>query len=131
MGLKRRHKKKNINNNNSNNNNNNQKFDPKRLVKLDHKRKCFVVDEAPRYPMIATPRQLQKRFHYYSESESESEELSSDDEFNTEYMVSSLTEGKDLIRMSSSSSDSGFEGGGTAPANPKKMLGKPNNKAKP
>lgn len=112
MGLKRRHKKKN------------QKFDPKRLVKLDHKRKCFVVDETPRYPMIATPRQLQKRFHYFSESESESEELSSDDEFNTEYMVGSLNEGKDLIRMSSSSSDSGFEGGGTAPANPKKMLGK-------
>ncbi|XP_055311208.1 putative protein kinase C delta type homolog [Sitodiplosis mosellana] len=111
MGLKRRHKKKN-----------NQKFDPKRLVKLDHKRKCFVVDETPRYPIIATPRQLQKRFHYYSESESESEELSSDAEFNTGYMVSSLTASKELIRMSSSSSDSGFEGGGTAPANPKKML---------
>lgn len=122
MGLKRRHKK---------NNNNNQKFDPKRVVKLDHKRKCFVVDEAPRYPMIATPRQLQKRFHYYSESESESEEQTTDDEFNTEYMVCSLTEAKDLIRMSTSSSDSGFEGGGTAPANPRKMLGKVNNKAKP
>lgn len=123
MGLKRRHKKKN------------QKFDPKSkvcLVKLDHNRKCFVVDEAPRYPLIATPRQLQKRFHYYSESESESEELnSSDDEFNTEYMVSSLTEGKNLIRMSSSSNDSGFEGGGTAPANPKKMLGKTKSKPKP
>lgn len=122
MGLKRRQKKKN------------QMFDPKskvRLVKLDHNRKCFVVDEAPRYPMIATPRQLQKRFHYYSESESESEGLSSDDEFNAEYMVSSLTECKDLIRMSSSSSDPGFEGGGTAPANPKKMLGKTKNNPKP
>lgn len=112
MGLKRRHKK------------NNQKFDPNRVVKLDHKHKCYVVDEAPRFPLIATPRQLQKRFHYYSESESESEELSADDELNTEYVVSSLTESKDLIRMSSSSNDSGFEGGGTAPANPKKMLGK-------
>lgn len=112
MGLKRRHKKKN------------QKFDPKRVVKFDHKRKCYVVDEAPRFPLIATPRQLQKRFHYYSESESECEELSSDDELNTEYVVSSLTDAKDLIRMSSCSSDSGFEGGGTAPANPKKMLGK-------
>lgn len=113
MGLKRRHKK-----------NKNQAFDPKRVVKLDHKHKCYVVDEAPRFPLIATPRQLQKRFHYFSESESESEELSSDDETNTEYIVSSQTESKDLIRMSSSSIDWGFEGGGTAPANPKKMLGK-------
>lgn len=116
MGLKRCPKKKN-----------NQKFDPERAVKLDHKRKCFVVDEAPRYPLIATPRQLQKRFHYFSESDSDSEELNSenrDDELNTECSVSSEEESKDLIRMSSSSSDSGFEGGGTAPANPKKMLGK-------
>lgn len=114
MGLKRRHKKKKL-----------QQFDPNRVVKLDHKHKCYVVDEAPRFPLIATPRQLQKRFHYYSESdESESEELSSDAESNTEYVVSSSTEAKDLICMSSSSTASGFEGGGTAPANPKKMLSK-------
>lgn len=113
MGLKRRHKKKQT-----------QAFDPKKAVKLDHKRKCYVNDEAPTFPLIATPRQLQKRFHYYSESESEIEEINSDNESSREYVVSSITEAKDLIRMSSSSDDSGFEGGGTAPANPKKMLGK-------
>lgn len=142
MGLKRRHKKKNnkvqkdqgnqndqIDQKDQNNENNQSKgFDPQRVVKLDHKRKCFVVDEAPRFPLIATPRQLQKRFHYFSESSSDSdnnEELNSDDELdNTEYVMSSRTDSKDLIRVSSDSSDSGFEGGGTAPANPKKKLGK-------
>lgn len=115
MGLKRIPKK-------------HQKFDPKRVMKLDHKRKCFVVDEPPRFPLIATPRQLQKRLHYYSESESESEEVSSsdDDESKTEYIESSSTESKDLIRMSSSSNEPGFESGGTAPANQKKMLGNVN-----
>lgn len=130
MGLKRRHKKQQ-----------HEKFDPKRVVKLDHKRKCFVVDEAPRFPLIATPRQLQKRLHYFSESETESEENSSsnNDSF-IEISVSSNTNNSnndnknnnrnvcsgDLICMSSSSIDSGFEGGGTAPASPKKMLGKDN-----
>lgn len=118
MGLKRRHKKKK----------DNQMFDPKQVIKSDHKRKCFVVDEAPRYPLIAMPRQLQKRFHYYSESDSEEcAELnnnSSDDDLSTEYLVSSQTEGKKLIRVSTSSIDSEFDSGGTAPADPKKMLGK-------
>lgn len=102
-------------------------FDPNRPVKLDHKRKCFVVDEAPLFPLIATPRLLQKRFHYFSESSSDSDnndELKSDDELETEYVMSSRTDSKEVIRVSSASSDSGFEGGGTAPANPKKMLGK-------
>lgn len=123
MGLKRRKNK------------NNQKFDPRRAIKLDHKRKCYVVEEAPRFPLIATPRQLQKRFHYFSESESDSEELNSDDDLNLEWLYMSVpsqtesqTESEDLIRMISNSSDSGFEGGGTAPADPKKMLGKKNRK---
>lgn len=119
MGLKRRHKKKNQ-----------QKFDPKRVIKLDHKRKCYVVDEAPRFPLIATPRQLQKRFHYFSESETDSDDHGSstnttDDESHFEFLISNQTEQQtDLIQMSSCSNDSGFEGGGTAPAHPKKMLGK-------
>lgn len=117
MGLKRRHKKKK----------DNQMFDPNKVIKSDHKRKCFVVDEAPRYPLYATPRQLQKRFHYYSESDSEEcAELnnSSDDDLSAEYLVSSQTESKKLIRVSTSSTDSEFDSGGTAPADPKKMLGK-------
>lgn len=116
MGLKRRHKRKN------------EKFDPNRVVKLDHKRKCFVVDEAPCFPMIATPRQLQKRYHYYSESDSaksaEVNSSSSNDESTIEYMVSSQTDTKQLIRVSTCSTDSEFDSGGTAPADPKKMLGK-------
>ncbi|XP_031640848.1 putative protein kinase C delta type homolog isoform X2 [Contarinia nasturtii] len=111
MGLKRRHQKKK-----------HQQFDPQKAVKLDHKRKCYINDEPPRYPLIATPRQLQKRFHYYSESESEIEEINSEDESNTEYIESSTAEAKDLICMSSSCNDSGFKSGGTAPANQKNML---------
>lgn len=119
MGLRRRHKKIN---------NKNPKFDPKKVVKLDHHRKCYVVDEAPRYPLIATPRQLQKRFHYFSESETESDEANSkcgsDDELlHDESLAPEKYISKDLIRMSSCSNDSGFEGGGTAPVNPKKWLG--------
>lgn len=49
MGLKRRHRKKK------------EKFDPKKVVKLDHKRKCYVIDEAPKHPLIATPRPLQQK----------------------------------------------------------------------
>lgn len=129
MGLKRRHKKKK----------NNHKFDPNRVVKLDHKCKCYVVDEAPPFPLIATPRQLQKRFHYFSESGSDSEESlsssslsrNSNDEFkNIEYILSSQSESKDLIRIvpynnsASDCSNNSKNCGGTAPANPKNMLGK-------
>lgn len=117
MGLKRRHKHKNQQ----------QKFDPKRLVKLDHKRKCYVVDEAPRYPLIATPRNLRKRFHYFSESENDtdSDDRSTDNESHLEeFLIGDQAQHKDLIRMSACSNDSGFEGGGTAPADPTKMLGK-------
>lgn len=117
MGLKRRHKKKDKKKN----------FDPKKVVKLDHKRKCYVVDESPKYPLIATPRPLQKRWHYYSESETESEETSSDNDSSDESCFvecaqSGNEKGKE-VRMSTCSNDSGFEGG-TAPTSPKKMLGK-------
>lgn len=119
MGLKRRHKKKNKNNNNN--------FDPQKVVKLDHKRKCFVVDESPKYPLIATPRPLQKRWHYYSDSDTESEETSDNDSSDNESCFvecaqSGNEKGKE-VRMSTCSNDSGFEGG-TAPTSPKKMLGK-------
>lgn len=144
-------------------------FDPKKVVKLDTKRKCYVVEEAPKYPMIATPRPLQKRWHYFSDSESESDtddssdsdsdsgdsdsesgtddgcfgtvrllpgersgSLEPDDEVANGAAAStatgavktdgSRTDGEN-VRMSTCSNDSGFEGG-TAPASPKKMLGK-------
>lgn len=116
MGMKRRHRKKNKENN----------FDPKKVVKLDHKRKCYVVDESPKYPLIATPRPLQKRWHYYSESETESDEASdsnsSDESCFVECAQGGNEKGKE-VRMSTCSNDSGFEGG-TAPTSPKKMLGK-------
>lgn len=121
MGLKRKHRKKK-----------NKNFDPKKVVKLDQKRKCFIVDEAPKYPLIATPRPLQKRWHYFSESDTDSE-TESDSESGSEselLPVDGIQEtntgtGADIkdIRMSTCSNDSGFEGG-TAPASPKKMLGK-------
>lgn len=143
-------------------------FDPKKVVKLDTKRKCYVVEEAPKYPMIATPRPLQKRWHYFSDSESESEtdesetdsdsgdtdsesgtddgcfgtvrllpgersgSVGPDDEVNaattTNASAAGLLSGNgagdgENVRMSTCSNDSGFEGG-TAPASPKKMLGK-------
>lgn len=117
MGLKRRHRKKRK-----------DQFDPKRMVKLDHTRKCYVVEETPKYPLIATPRPLQKKYHYYSESETDTDEQDSEnsaDEYEYEEYLSP-NDGiiKDVIRMSTCSNDSGFEGGGTAPASPKKMLGK-------
>lgn len=114
MGLRRRHRKKK------------DKFDPKKLVKLDHKRKCYVIDEAPKYPLIATPRPLQKKYHLHSDSDtaSTSSECGSSDEFFDECLSPNDIVVKDVIRMSTSSNDSGFEGGGTAPASPKKMLGK-------
>lgn len=116
MGLKRRYKRKK------------DKFDPKRVVKLDHKRKCYVIDEAPKYPLIATPRPLQKKYHYFSESETESDQSDSEcvssDECYDDCLSPNDVVVKDVIRMSTSSNDSGFEGGGTAPSSPKKMLGK-------
>lgn len=115
MGLKRRHKKKR------------EKFDPNKVVKLDHSRKCYIVDEAPKYPLIATPRPLQKKYHYHSESDSDNDSDSgsgSSDELYQEYLSPNDGIIKDVIRMSTCSNDSGFEGGGTAPASPKKMLGK-------
>ena len=114
MGLKRRHKKRDKKKN----------FDPKKMVKLDHKRKCYVLAETPRYPLIATPRPLQKRWHYYSESETEESDTNSDSESGGDdscFQNECLS--PDIVRMSTCSNDSGFEGG-TAPASPKKMLGK-------
>lgn len=111
MGLKRRHKKKHDN------------FDPKKVVKLNNQIKCYVVDEAPRYPIVAIPRQLQKRFHYYSNSENESEHSddSNSEESFSEYYVSG---NNNLIRMCPIDVNSGFDGGGTAPVDPKDMLGR-------
>lgn len=120
MGLKRRHKK------------NQAHFDPHRVVKLDHKVKCYVVDEAPPYPMIAIPRQLHKREHYFSEDESDSNDSddssscsSSSDHSFVEYFVSSdNVENKSLIRMCTDNMEADLYGGGSAPVDPKNMLGK-------
>ncbi|XP_055319826.1 serine/threonine-protein kinase pakA-like [Sitodiplosis mosellana] len=106
-----------------------EKIDPRKVMKLDPKRKCYIMDEAAKYPMIATPRPLAKRSNYcggnYAESESESEtssDISSSDECYDECLSPNDIVVKDVIRMSTCSNDSGFEGGGTAPSSPKKML---------
>lgn len=118
MGQKRRHKKRK------------EKLDTRKVMKLDPKRKCYITDEAAKYPMIATPRPLAKRSNYcqnYGESESESEtssDLCSSDECYDECLSPNDVVVKDVIRMSTCSNDSGFDGGGTAPSSPKKMLGK-------
>ncbi|XP_031622139.1 uncharacterized protein LOC116340079 isoform X2 [Contarinia nasturtii] len=103
-------------------------LDPRKKMKLDPKRKCYVMEESSKYPMIATPRPLAKRSNYcgnYGESESESEtssDISSSDECYDECLSPNDIVVKDVIRMSTCSNDSGFEGGGTAPSTPKKML---------
>lgn len=108
-----------------------EKLDTRKVMKLDPKRKCYIYEESSKYPMIATPRPLAKRSNYcggnYAESESESEtcsDLSSSDECYDECLSPNDIVVKDVIRMSTCSNDSGFEGGGTAPSSPKKMLGK-------
>ncbi|KAI8033599.1 hypothetical protein M5D96_013649 [Drosophila gunungcola] len=167
------------------------RFDPHKKIKIDTTNKCYVKEEAPRYPLVATPRPLWKRekIVYSDENtddESGSEEGSggsleeeeSDDESGGEECssTSSSASSEDLertrdtpsnagaasarkadsgsltvvdspssagsnagtlsvsgggtsagsspsiIRMSTCSNDSGFEGG-TAPSSPKKMLG--------
>lgn len=145
MGLKRRNKKKIQNQNHDQDQNQNQNpnenqnekqiqpFDPTRVVKLNHKCKCFLVDEAPPFPITATPRQLQKRSHYYSESESEDSEepknSSEDDSSSTSTTTTSSSSSrkmnkKKLIHLDKNSIDLGLGSGGTAPANPREMLGK-------
>lgn len=118
MGQKRRPKKRK------------EKIDTRKVMKLDPKRKCYITDEAAKYPLIATPRPLAKRSNYcgnYAESESESEtssDICSSDECYDECLSPNDVVVKDVIRMSTCSNDSGFEGGGTAPSSPKKALGK-------
>lgn len=110
MGLKRRHKKKKK-----------DQFDPKKVVKLDHSRKCYVVNEEPKYPLIATPKPLQKKYHFYSDSDTDDEHSYSDNDSSDEYYDEDVI--KDVIRMSRCSNDSGFEGSGAVLTNPKKILG--------
>ncbi|KAH8265998.1 hypothetical protein KR026_002081 [Drosophila bipectinata] len=163
------------------------RFDPHKKIKIDTTNKCYVKEEAPRYPLVATPRPLWKREKIvYSdentddESESEAgsesleEEATSDEESGEECSSSGSSQSSagsagagglrggggatkgggsssgvtesstssgagaavgatlgvvgtpagtspSIIRMSTCSNDSGFEGG-TAPSSPKKML---------
>ncbi|KAL9880196.1 uncharacterized protein LOC119644546 isoform X1 [Glossina fuscipes] len=125
------------------------RFDPQKKVKIDTSRKLYVKEEAPRYPLVATPRPLWKREKIVypdddddddSDDESDSEESGSTEETETSDECTTSEEYEDelqtnntaaddpnklnassIIRMSTSSNDSGFEGG-TAPASPKKML---------
>ncbi|XP_023304699.2 muscle M-line assembly protein unc-89 isoform X1 [Lucilia cuprina] len=130
------------------------RFDPQKKVKIDTTRKLYVKEEAPRYPLVATPRPLWKKEKIIypdedSEDESDSEESGSteetedsdecttSEEYEDELNPSSSggggvksgsgdntdpnKENSSIIRMSTCSNDSGFEGG-TAPSSPKKML---------
>ncbi|XP_022216003.1 uncharacterized protein LOC111070017 isoform X1 [Drosophila obscura] len=160
------------------------RFDPHKKVRIDTTNKCYVKEEAPRYPLVATPRPLWKREKIvYSDentddesseegseatagsldedSDDESEECSSSSssasseeseaaatnkrrtdesdggtavaaaECSSSTVTSAATlsvgaststsSSPSIIRMSTCSNDSGFEGG-TAPSSPKKML---------
>ncbi|KAH8337082.1 hypothetical protein KR074_003161 [Drosophila pseudoananassae] len=165
------------------------RFDPHKKIKIDTTNKCYVKEEAPRYPLVATPRPLWKREKIvYSDentddesgseagSESLEEEATSDEESGEECSSSGSSQSSagsagagglrggggatkgggsssgvtesstssgagagpaggatlgvavtqagtspSIIRMSTCSNDSGFEGG-TAPSSPKKML---------
>ncbi|XP_030381708.1 putative protein kinase C delta type homolog isoform X3 [Scaptodrosophila lebanonensis] len=153
------------------------RFDPHKKIKIDTTNKCYVKEEAPRYPLVATPRPLWKREKIvYSDentddssdegseatgsidedSDDESEECTSttSEEYEDEAATSannktvrraeqheearagsgtavssgglgtssvSASSSPSIIRMSTCSNDSGFEGG-TAPSSPKKML---------
>uniref|UniRef100_A0A1I8N4R1 protein kinase C n=1 Tax=Musca domestica TaxID=7370 RepID=A0A1I8N4R1_MUSDO len=137
------------------------RFDPQKKVKIDTTRKLYVKEEAPRYPLVATPRPLWKREKIVypdedsdddsedseaSGSTEETDETTSDectsaseeyeDELNSATAsgggggdgggvgadgTTSATGDPNIIRMSTCSNDSGFEGG-TAPSSPKKML---------
>ncbi|XP_073830348.1 protein kinase C delta isoform X2 [Musca autumnalis] len=131
------------------------RFDPQKKVKIDTTRKLYVKEEAPRYPLVATPRPLWKREKIVypdedsdddsedseeSGSNEETDETTSDEctsaseEYEDELNSATASGGAggvgtptstgdpNIIRMSTCSNDSGFEGG-TAPSSPKKMLG--------
>ncbi|XP_055909390.1 probable serine/threonine-protein kinase ndrC isoform X1 [Eupeodes corollae] len=101
-----------------------QAFDPNKKIKIDTKKKCYVKEEAPRYPLVATPRPLWKRekIVYEESSNSSSEETESESESTTSDEYEDELCPKDaIIRMSTCSNDSGFDGG-TTPSSPKKVL---------
>ncbi|XP_075158422.1 protein kinase C delta isoform X2 [Haematobia irritans] len=121
------------------------RFDPHKKVKIDTTRKLYVKEEAPRYPLVATPRPLWKREKIVypdedsddsdeseesgsTEETEESDECSTSEEYEDELNPSAASGATasgsgdpNIIRMSTCSNDSGFEGG-TAPSSPKKML---------
>uniref|UniRef100_A0A0A1XIY6 protein kinase C n=1 Tax=Zeugodacus cucurbitae TaxID=28588 RepID=A0A0A1XIY6_ZEUCU len=126
------------------------RFDPQKKIKIDPSNKCYVKEEAPRYPLVATPRPLWKREKPVypdedsddesgdsdesgsgSEETEDSEECTTSEEYEDDLSTnvsgaptggSNVSkENSAIIRLSTCSNDSGFEGG-TAPSSPKKML---------
>lgn len=128
------------------------RFDPQKKIKIDPSNKCYVKEEAPRYPLVATPRPLWKREKPVypdedsddesgdsdesgsgSEETEDSEDCTTSEEYEDDLSTNASgpptgsnnvsKENSAIIRLSTCSNDSGFEGG-TAPSSPKKMLGK-------
>ncbi|XP_053948134.1 uncharacterized protein LOC128856811 isoform X1 [Anastrepha ludens] len=125
------------------------RFDPHKKIKIDPSNKCYVKEEAPRYPLVATPRPLWKREKIVypnedsdeesgdsdesgsgSEETEDSEECTTSEEYEDDLSATASgaatgsnvsKENSAIIRLSTCSNDSGFEGG-TAPSSPKKML---------
>ncbi|XP_023032745.1 putative protein kinase C delta type homolog isoform X2 [Drosophila willistoni] len=57
------------------------RFDPHKKIKIDTTNKCYVKEEAPRYPLVATPRPLWKREKIvYSDENTDDESNSLDDD---------------------------------------------------
>ncbi|XP_067634530.1 uncharacterized protein Pkcdelta isoform X1 [Eurosta solidaginis] len=125
------------------------RFDPQKKIKIDPSNKCYVKEEAPRFPLVATPRPLWKREKIVypveesddesgdsegsgsgSEETEDSEECTTSEEYDDDLNANANAvatgsnvskENSAIIRLSTCSNDSGFEGG-TAPSSPKKML---------
>ncbi|KAL7744998.1 hypothetical protein ACLKA6_007261 [Drosophila palustris] len=54
------------------------RFDPQKKIKIDTTSKCYVKEEAPRYPLVATPRPLWKREKIVYSDENTDDESSSE-----------------------------------------------------
>ncbi|BFG03067.1 uncharacterized protein DMAD_02413 [Drosophila madeirensis] len=85
------------------------RFDPHKKVKIDTTNKCYVKEEAPRYPLVATPRPLWKREKIVYSDENTDDESSEDGSETTAGSLDEDTDDESEECSSSSSSASSEE----------------------